>query len=309
MKRLAGIAVLLAAAGLALAADDPNAPLANAKQELKQLQRDEAAKRTGAADEKLKGAMPSLNTPMPGQSELDLTSSLKASREEAARKQQSAQKNWLLDGYDGLDAKGKNARTKGDGRKAGTPDGKDDLIDPRDPDYVRKTYARQSKNADDEKNRTGNSRKPGSPAGADPFAPFLKGWLANSPVRNAALDTAGRRDTPGLPNGADETFLTVDARSGATTTTGVVQPEEIGHAQDATAVNPFLQALVLPPAMRDGPANASQRTAAPPPVLAAPKASLTTPADTPAPSRNDLHKPPPSQRDDDKKYFPQLKRF
>lgn len=311
MKRPAGIAVLLAAAGLALAADDPNAPLANAKQELKQLQRDEAAKKAGTTDAKLKGALPSLSVPSPGQDELDLSSALRANKEETARKQQDAQKNWLLDGYDNLGAKGKAARQKDGGRGAGTADTDEALIDLRDPDFVQKTYARQSKMTNDEKSRMDGAKKlnAASTAGADPLAPFLKGWLANSPVKDAALDAMGRRDTAGLPNGADETFSSVGAGVGANATpAGPAHAEGIGAAKDAMA-NPFLQGLALPPAMRDGPANPVQRSAAPPPVLVAPKASPVAPTDVSSPPRIDSHKPPSSQRDEDKKYFPQLKRF
>lgn len=311
MKRLAGIAVLLAAAGLALAADDPNAPLANTKQELKQLQRDEAAKKTGTTDAKLKGALPALSVPSPGQDELDLSAGLRANKEQTARKQQDAQKNWLLDGYDNLGAKGKAARLKDGGRGAGTADNNEALIDPRDPDYLRKTYARQSKTADDEKNRTDGAKKfnAASAAGADPLTPFLKGWLANSPVKDAALDAMGRRDTAGLPNGADETVSSVGAGIGANATpTGPAHAEGIGAAKDAMA-NPFLQGLALPPAMRDGPANPVQRSVAPLSVPVAPKASPVTPADVSPPPRIDSRKPPTSQRDEDKKYFPQLKRF
>src|SRR5690349_14017357 len=71
--RPAFAALFLAAVVATFAADDPPpAPLSSTKEQLKQLRKDEAAAKSGAVDQGLRGALPTLTAPTPGQQGIEL---------------------------------------------------------------------------------------------------------------------------------------------------------------------------------------------------------------------------------------------
>lgn len=292
MTRRFAVAVALGTAALAFAADDPNAPLANTKQQLQSLKKEEAAQKAGT-QRAAKFDLPALNTP--GQ-ELNLPA---LKREEAdAKKKAADRKNWLLEGYDKLDKKSEAKRADGKASADEKP------LDPDDPDYFLRLYERQRAERDAntrEFDRLQMNERSGE--AADPFAPFMKDWLANSPVREALKDSLGHQaiDAEMVP-GAE----TVSSSASAAPAAPV-----IGEASRETGTNPFVQALGLPALELSRPVEGRSPTI----TVQSPPAVPTSPI--PANTIYDLQErpkvdlkqalpPPPSE---DKKYFPQLKKF
>lgn len=294
MTRRLAIAVAFGAAALAFAADDPNAPLAQTKQQLESLKKDEAGQKAASHGE-MKVNLPTIAAPA---QPLDLP----APRRDDAPTPNNASdgKNWLLDGYDKLDGQRGRMNTKrGDGKANANPA----PLDPHAPDYFLRVYERQRAERDAKARELGRfdarERKGGD--AADPFAPFLKDWLANSPVRDALKDALGRdpADT-GMPSVAESAS---PANPTATATSSAIDPSP------ATNANPFVQALGLRAAqpqlteVRALPGTGQNQTSAPA------STSSNTIYDLPERPKTDLKHalpPPPSE---DKKFFPQLKKF
>jgi hypothetical protein len=285
--------VALSAATAAFAVDDPNAPLANTKQQLQSLKKDEAAQKAGT-DRGVKLDLPSLNAPG---TNVDLPP---PHRPEADVKdgKRAAHRDWLLEGVDRLDHK----KSSADARRGDATESEDQPLDPTDPDYFLRVYERQ-RTARDAKLKLNapdvNELRTGS---ADPFAPFMKEWLANSPVRDALKDAATRD--------ARNDFAAPDpAMPRPTEMGGANNTPAVDLARGAAAPNPFVQALGLPtleqakPAESRGPVAESSVA----PAIVPPAAN--TIYDLPERPKIDVKRalpPPPSE---DKKYFPQLKKF
>ncbi|MBI2510523.1 MAG: hypothetical protein HYV96_00970 [Opitutae bacterium] len=302
MTRRFAVVAALGAAALAFAADDPNAPLAHTKEQLQSLKKDEAARNAGTQSG-AKLDLPALNTP--GQ-ELDLPAP-KREDGDAKNGKRAGQKNWLLDGYDKLESKrastGVGAR-RSDRKGSASADEKP--LDPNDPDYFLRVYERQRAERDAKQL---DARAPGrvgelKTAADDPFAPFMKDWLANSPVRDALKDAFRSEGTsefaaPAVGPGATPAGSSPNA------------PTADAPRATAAATNPFVQALGLPALEAPKPAE----TRAPPAdVQNAPGAPpLPTPASTiydlPERPKVDLKQTLPPPPAEDKKYFPQLKKF
>lgn len=294
MTRRFAVAVALGAAALAFAADDPNAPLANAKQQLQSLKKDEAAQKAGTQSG-AKLDLPALNTP--GQ-ELDLPA---PKREEADAKSKAAdQKNWLLEGYDKLDKKAGAGRTD---RKASVSE---KPLDPNDPDYFLRLYERQRAEREERESerldlKSINASELATTA-SDPFAPFMKGWLANSPVRDALKSTVGS-DTSSEPALVAEPPTPVAS-------VAVTDVALLGTPRPPNT-NSFVQALGLPSLDQSKPTEVHNPTVTlqNPPAAPTSRPPANTIYDLPERPKVDLKQslpPPPSE---DKKYFPQLKKF
>jgi hypothetical protein len=295
IRRLA-VAAALGTTALAFAADDPNAPLANTKAQLQTLKKDAAAQNADApAGPKLN--LPSLTAPGP---ELDIQ---RPGRDggEAKEKRRAEKKDWLLEGFDSLDRKRSSDAAK---RVSGQSEDDEKPLDPNDPDYFLRLYERQRAQRDAQQiDVNGSPTNEFRADTGDAFAPFMKEWLANSPVRDVIKDTMTdtARADPVLPQ-ATTSALPHEARSGA------LPSESVGNSG---APNPFVQALGLPalessrPAVVSGSVGNGVRDLTPP----APPAPANTIYDLPARSKADVKRalpPPPSE---DKKYFPQLKKF
>lgn len=299
------------AVGLA-AAQNPDAPLADTKRQLQSLQKDQAARQAGAdgAQPAFSGAVPVPETPVTLQ--LPPLPSTQTGKERDAKQKTDARRNWLLDGYDKLNR-------RNDGTLAPRTDGSDaeseeNPPDPADPDYFLRVYEKQRAETLARRNDSSEAR-PATGGGADAFAPFLQHWLASSPVRDALRDVAeGRaggaastpdgalaRDGSALPGGA------VDVTRGAGASNAPASLLEPGTRRDSPAPNPFLQALGLPPAPEASSAGLRSPTAVRPslPATVPPELQLPTVDQRKStPSRTTT--PPPR---DEKKYFPQLKKF
>ena len=318
MKLAASVVLGVLAATAAAGAEDANAPLADAKQQLQQLQRDQAAAKSGAADSGLKGSLPEVRLTMPGRDEQPATAvfpNRKEKDQEKARKQ-AREKNWLVDGYNRLGGE-RDAVVPGDQtrRQSHSADALNDEDQAGEHDDLINLYEHQSKsgNGSPPKGRAAEDKKDAGFTAADPMAPFLQQWLANSPVRDVVLATRGAGNagggTPDSLNGPGPGDSSVVPVGGAMLATPVALPAGAALA----AENPYLAALSLPVL----PAGLPPGLPTPPPAVdagmspvSADKPAVALPGDSAATAgKNDLRKPPVTPADEDKKYFPQLKRF
>jgi hypothetical protein len=286
------------AAVTARAEEQGEAPLEGSRQELKRLQADQAAKSSAAVAGNVTEGLPQILTPVPGAVQLEMPSLKKAEKER--RKKMEEQKNWLLDGVDLL---GKSPKVRGrepdQAAEAFTDKGKKES-DSSDPNHMLKLYAEQKKTSEAKSDQL----KLTAPR-VDPLAPFLQGWLETSPVRGKFFDDFVRRPDAagGVPGpGPAEHSMTQVMGSG----------DVAGSARAAPATvqpNPYLQgldtlALQDLGTSRNQAATVSTVFSNPAPVQ--PTGGLGDPI----PAGHPVEKKPlvlmPS---DDKKYFPQLKKF
>ncbi len=296
MRSCLAAAVAVGTAALALAADDPNAPLANTKAQLQTLKKDAVAQKADAPDGP-KLNLPSLAAPGP---ELDMQRPTRDGNE-ATEKTRAGPKDWLLEGFDRLDRRRSSEAAK---RAAGQSQDDERPLDPNDPDYFLRLYERQRAQRDAQQIEVnGPTTNELRTDAGDAFAPFLKEWLANSPVREVIQGTM------------KETGRTDPVRSRATTSVSAQETRlsalPSGTVQNGAAANPFVQALGLPalepgsPAVVSGSVANGVNSVTPP----APPAPANTIYDLPARPQADLKRALPPPPSDDKKYFPQLKKF
>ena len=303
MRLATAIAVALLAALHSRAADNPpaDAPLSDTKRQLQALSRDEAAQKTGARNDVRIDLSASA---LPG---IPLDAALpKLGREDQDKeklKKESQRKNWLVDGYDKLDRKKSDSADPRD-NKEGELDEKEKL-DPQDPDYFLHVYEKQRAESDAKQReftRANATNDDSKLAKSDPFAPFMKEWLADSPVRDALKE--GQEASNPTTGGESSARVAVPTESRPAPAVGL-----LADSSRPTAANPFLQALGLPSTtakpteFRAPAAEPVARSAFDSPRAPAAVAPLQNerPRDE---ARNALPPPP-----DDKKYFPQLKKF
>lgn len=298
-RRISILSLLWLSAAAANTAEQGAAPLEGAKQELKRLQADQATQSSGAAGGKITEGLPQVQTPVPAAVQLEKPSSEKAEQE--LRKKRETQKNWLRDGVDQL-GKGTKARGRETGEAAeALADEEQKQFDSSDPDYMLKLYTAQKKTDD----ARAGQMKPTTPR-VDPLAPFLQGWLETSPVRGKFFDDFVRKPDAG---GA---FAGGPVPAEHSPTQGVGRVEITGSAQVAPATaqtNPYLQGLDTL-TLQDLGSDRNQSVAASSvfinPVPVQPSGGLVEPISAGRPAEK---KPLPLPPSDDKKYFPQLKKF
>jgi len=145
----------------------------------------------------------------------------------------------------------------------------------------------------------------------DPLKPFLQGWLADSPNRGKFFDEPARKPDvavgysgPGsgtpLDNGRAPVLNGIDlGGSGLKTERGPV----------AAQPNPYLQGLDMSVLQDANPGRTFAPAAVPAFQPASTPASSGPVSSAPATIRPADKKPPQSALEDDKKYFPQLKKF
>ncbi|MSU45969.1 MAG: hypothetical protein EXS42_02280 [Lacunisphaera sp.] len=298
--RAGTVGLFLLAVGAAGAAE-PAAPLANSAQELKTLQRDQTTKNSGVANGKLSESLPQMQGPTPGAPLLELARQPKSDAELKELKRKAAQKNWLIDGVDQL---GKNSAAKSRGtrdtKETGIA-GEEEKLDSSDPEYILKLYSELQKEVE----AKAGAKQAATPQ-ADPFAPFLQGWLGSSPARGKFFDESIRRPDASLgtttPGG-----LTVSGNN------RVFSPVEVAVSTWGAVVeaqpNPYLSGLDLPSLPEAG----GSRTAAALNLGPVTKSLDSKPADLPGGTQPAVRaaekKPLPSALAEDNKYFPQLKKF
>jgi hypothetical protein len=299
MRRLAGSAALLLLAAAAAGADEPAAPLAQTRQELRQLQRDQAVKKSGAAADKLSDGLPQFQTPIPGALPLPAPET-ESTRDTLKKKKRDAGKNWLVDGVNRLE-KSEKGRGKGGAGAEDLPlaatDAKDERPDPGDPEYILKVY--------DQQKRAEEAKAEPKPPTADPLAPFLQDWLGTSPVRGKFFDEFSRR--PETAGASDALAPVVSPVSGTTATGPADFSGPARSVRSDPAPNPYLQGLDLP-ALHDSSPSAPATAPAAAPVWA-PGPLSPSPSDPVPAARSPERKALPAPGAENQKYFPQQKKF
>lgn len=301
MSLRAGTLALLLGAAVA-GAEKPVAPLENTKQELRSLQQDQAAKNTGTATGRLTDGLPRYQGATPGSQPLELPAPANSPRE--LSKRLDAEKNWLADGVGKL-KQGDRAREKAarDLREEAGRDEDTEARDPSDPAYLVKVYGEQKKKTDE----AGNSRQAAGSARRDAFAPFLKDWLGTSPSRGKFFDElVGRPETGG--NLAAPGYFARGSLGQPAGTGEFTAPTSAPRA--AAKGNPYLAAMEERP-LSEQSSGREQPSASL--NLPAPKLPEIVPAapsiDISGPYRSPDTKPLFPALSDDKKYFPQQKKF
>lgn len=304
MTMRTGFLGFLLLVSVAIGAEEPaGAPLANTKQELQTLRKEQAAKAGEINGGKLPGS--GLQIQAPNAESVPFDYSKKEKKDRAQQEKNARQKNWLVDGVNELE--------KSDKRKDGSKQpiesepvmldgGKEPKPEPSDPDYLLKVYNEQKKESEAKADLKvqGGARN-------DPIAPFLQGWLSSSPAQGKFSDefahkSGGEAATSVATGPASVTYQSspysgVEAGAGGRTISG----------QQA---NPYLQDPDQPRLLQD---LGNGRSSVPMDA-----GSFAKPADLPATTR--LADPLPEYRAtekkpllppqaEDKKYFPQLKKF
>lgn len=296
---LAGLAAAVAAG----AAGD--APLADSKQELKELQANRKGQGAPTAKDGLKAGTPSLQVPGQGVPAYTRPDAEQQARE--SRQQNAARKNWLIDGMARLEKEaGPKKRTRLPGDADDERGGNDSArLNPSDPAFLLKLYERQKREQDLKAagQKTPRSSQP------DAFAPFLQDWMAASPVKDQLLGDMNRRFTGGgVQPGATESRQKPNKFG-----QGAAAPADLGRdSSAATQSNPYLAetgVVVLPQLGGSAPqltSSGNLPAPLPPSSATQPTAPMAQPG--PVPAATDRKAPPPPLADD-KKYFPQLNKF
>lgn len=298
-------ALLVLAAGLATGSEDKT-PLAETRKELRELRRSQTVGTEPAAKDGLRtSVLPSIQAPSatepvlppfrPGQSEREL------------KAKSDAQRNWLLNGVRKLEAKSNTDGMKDQLTEAELEEEAAGL-DPHSPAFLVELYEKQR---EAERAKEEQSARKGVPA-ADPFAPFLQGWLAGSRGSHGLADGRGigNTDSPALPQRGE-----VQGASIPSSDLLVNRPQVFGgNASISAAPNPYLAALApvstggnsLPPAGSNAVSGLPLAIPVTPMPAAHSSQSTGSAVAAPAAAPKAL---PPSPREEDKRYFPQLNRF
>jgi hypothetical protein len=303
---LAGLLLVAAVAGHGAEAQPPGGTLDQTKTELQQLQKDQKTK-AGLEGGKLKldGPVTDLQLmPASGSPEAWLSDKLKKDRK--LKEQKEANKNWLVDGVEQLekeDAQTKTPKAVGSKDDGGNQSGPTQ-IDQSDPQYLLKLFDEQKKISD---NKSSAGKAPAS-ASPDAFAPFMQNWLGSSPVKGQLLDQLVKK--------AESGGFAAGAPAGAGDYRGPTGPADVPVAAThdavaATRANPYLADLNSPILTKElvQEAPALQSMEAPAVTSEAGRGGPVLLPSAPAADNRERPKGPPPSPADDKKYFPQLKRF
>ena len=283
---------------------ESTAPLESSRQELRKLQGGQKAGEAPSAKDGLRPSLPTLVTP--GQESLpspELLSPEKLEKERKLQKEREARKNWLVNGVQQLEKTDKAREGPGQPATEKLPAAETTKAgEGQDPQYLLKLYDEQKKI---ETERQTDSR-PQRATSADPLAPFLQGWLGNSPARGQFFDEFSRKNEAGPVDSAPVVGPTTPSGThAATPTLGLGGPDKAPAAPNPylTELAPIRNSQPAPSALTStGAFNpAAANPVFTPPVVVAPP--------PPAEVRQPEKKAPPPPQADDKKYFPQLNRF
>jgi len=308
------LAVLSAALGLpATGASEPAAaPLvSDSAAQLKALKQEGAPGRDAIGQGKLRDSLPAFEPPSPQSTPLPppRTPQPEAGKSPSAP---GTGENWLLDGYTNAGSRG-NARS---GRAASAPE------NPNRPRSER-TAREAEEQAENLRRSLAGSRSGPANATDAAMAPLMRQWLAGSPVRDIAFDAWRGHPTGTADRGAAEFFQDPNDGSGAipagdprrflSASTANAPAGAVAAGSAAAKANPYLEALANPSA------GAVRPTAAPPAQAGGSAPPTTTTGGLSAPAKTASVAPipepprtkpaPPPSPEDNKKYFPQLKRF
>jgi len=307
--RASVLGTLLLAAAQAPAAEEAAAPLESTKQELRQL---ESAQKNKAGDVAggVRVSAPVMEVRSDESSTIRMWK-MEQKEKEARRQQELKQReasNWLVNGVEQLGKEGTKPDETKDGQASATGTGTLGATrDPSDPQYLLKLFDDQKKQSDPKE----SSAKLRSTPAPDPFAPFLQGWLGNSPVRDQVMEQFKRGNEAGGVSLASGGGNSPDFRPPAVVSAGGNGPAPLQTAGEAKP-NPYLVELNAPIPAREALGGTATMPAADPTLPSGLSAALvpqTTPLVDPLPDLRAPAKGPPPGLTDDKKYFPQQKKF
>lgn len=283
---------------------ETGAPLETTRQELRKLGGGQKPNSGPSATEGLRPSLPTIQTP--GQESLPPLQPLDPEKLEKEKKRQKEErKNWLVNGVEQLERKEKEKETGAFVPEENKTDASSTRsVDGSDPQYLLKLYDEQKKSADAQK----AEMKPRHSPQADPLAPFLQGWLGNSPVRGQFFDEFVRK-----PEGtAAATGPSAPVPGGPARDRGFApQQQATPPGNDISRQpNPYLAELNRP-IQAEPSANvlSLQNTLNPAVVAPATSKPLVPAPDLLAEPRQPERKPLPAPLADDKKYFPQMRKF
>ena len=298
---LAGL--LLVAAGAAYGAE-ATGTLDETKQELRQLQSDQKNK-AGQNSDKLKLATPGTELQLQDSDSSAAWLADKLKKEKKLKEREKTTNNWLVEGVEKLEKE--ESETKGTNnagpKEAVTTQAAPHAIDQSDPQYLLKLFDEQKKPADN-KSTAGKSSTSAQP---DAFAPFMKSWLGSSPVRGEFFDQFARKPDGSAAGGSPVPPVDYHGPAGSAVT-------PVGGRDPIVADkgNPYLTELNAPILTKEVTGEATQLQSMGAPLLAPEAAGkggpVLLPSD-PAPDNRDRPKTTLPGLADEKKYFPQLKRF
>jgi hypothetical protein len=280
------------------------APLESTKQELRKLG---GAQRTNTGPSATDGLRPSLPTiQTPGQDSLPPARPLDPEKlEKEKKRQREDRKNWLVNGVEQLERKDKEKEA---GSFASEENERDthspSSADGAEPQYLLKLYDERKKNEEAQKEETKPRRSPQ----VDPLAPFLQGWLGNSPVRGQFFDEFVRQsEGPAVAAGSSGSVPVGTGRDLGLT---AVQQAAASANDLPRQPNPYLAELnrSLKPEVSTHalPLQSALNPAVATPTPSKPLAPVVEPSRE---MRQPERKPVPAPLAEDKKYFPQMKKF
>lgn len=311
-RLLAGIGAAVAVT--APAAEPPEPPLATTREQLRALPKDGAAGPDQRPPGDWRVGWPQVTAPPP----VRPADGPPVARPTPDRREVPPTRNWLRDGMARTEREAAGGRGAGARASAGQPGegaaaGDDEPLDPADPDFLVKAEDQRRRRTERAEARRAAGRiDAAAQLPANPLAPLMLEWLARSPVRGLAEATlrseqAAARGAPvaaavGLPGRAEPDLPGRHAAgagaSGASGTGG----------RAARAENPYLAALAWPVAAGAGadPGTSSEPRPGSGANSGAKEQGVALPAAGPAAAGR---KPPRAPWEDDRKFFPQAKKF
>ncbi|WP_438482944.1 hypothetical protein [Oleiharenicola lentus] len=292
---------------LALRGQQSGAPLESTQSELKALQKAQSQKNSSEGG-KASVSLPQLQIVTPGATPLEMPNPQKMEKELAKKKE--AQKNWLVDGVQQLEKKQQAKAERGDAISAqGTLNPEQATQAPdKTPGSLLEVYTEQQNEAEKKE-----SAKPAAKTAplADPLAPFLREWMGNSPVRGEFFDKVALKPetgaSPVVANGGSPVSGNSSAMNGGPEFSGR------GAAEIPSAKNPYLAGIESPTVhepSRPAPVPAGLNFNEALSGSFVPSAATNSVPPLPENRVNFGDKKPLiPDRADDKKYFPQLKKF
>lgn len=288
---------LLVAAGEA--AEPNEAPLGETKKALQGLRHDQTSRELISPEGKLHDLLPAIAAPGEG---LPTSKPYDPRQKEAdLKKGKASQKNWLLSGVDKLDPKHKTTDSKD--QPASDSESESKSVDDRDPNYLLSLYTEQASQSDPKAEK----ESPRLLQSSEATASLMQSWLSNSPGNGKTGN--------GFPIGS-ESRQGIGMAATAQRSDEFVRPQVLsdfqgyresragGTNEASVHTNPYLSVNSL--------AGLDQ-------TLGAPSRAVETlipvsprsqpPAAQVLPVLPEERKAPAPLGSDDKKYFPQLKKF
>ncbi len=301
MTRIGTAAVCGICAATMLWAQESTTPLAAAKEQLRSLKKDQTAEATGLANPNLRSILPALEVAPPRTA--PVVTPARPDPVQKASTLTDARRNWLLDGFEQTEHQAVGA-TPAD-RTGVTGEIAEEKLDPADPNYSFKVYERRRSGrlADRQEKSSAAARIPN---GQNPFAPLMQEWLAGSPVRETLDDILRPKSTQSTAIDFTGGGNRVSSRASTTAnlpigTLGLANP-------DREVANPYLDAFDLSTRSAVGLSELRVPAIIPAPTVL-PQSATTNQFTLPQLPKVESRRSGPPGQTDDKKYFPQLKKF